>query len=87
LKDRSGDQRRGSEWELIKILLEGEGNSNKMNTTSKTRLRLNYQVGQDHVATGVLLILGTNNHLHLLENAAEQATQAPLNYIVDTFYL
>jgi hypothetical protein len=25
------------------------------------------QVGQDHVATGVLLVLGTNNHLDLLE--------------------
>jgi hypothetical protein len=28
----------GSEWELIKILLEGDGNSNKMNTASNTRL-------------------------------------------------
>jgi hypothetical protein len=36
-------------------------------------------VGQDHPATGVLLVLGTNNHLQLLENAAEQATRAPLN--------
>ena len=34
------------------------------------------QVGQDHAATEVLLVLGTNNHLHLLENAAEQATRA-----------
>jgi hypothetical protein len=34
-----------------------------MNTASNTRLRLNYtQVGQDHVATEVLLILGTNKH-------------------------
>jgi hypothetical protein len=31
-----------------------------MNTASNTRLRLNYQVGKDHVATGVLLILRTN---------------------------
>jgi hypothetical protein len=37
------------------------------------------QVGQDHAATGVLLVLGTNNHLHLLENAAEQGTWAPLH--------
>jgi hypothetical protein len=50
----------GSEWEPIKILLEGDKGSNKMNTASNTRLRLNYQVGQYHVATGVLLILGTN---------------------------
>jgi hypothetical protein len=28
----------GSEWEPIKILLEGDGNSNKMNTASNTRL-------------------------------------------------
>jgi hypothetical protein len=35
----------GSEWELIKILLEGDGNSNKMNTASNTRLRLTTQVG------------------------------------------
>jgi hypothetical protein len=32
----------GSEWELIKILLEGDGNSNKMNTASNTHLRLKY---------------------------------------------
>jgi hypothetical protein len=32
------------------------------------------QVGQDHTATGVLLVLGTNNHLHGLENATELAT-------------
>jgi hypothetical protein len=28
----------GSEWETIKVLLEGDGNSNKMNTASNTRL-------------------------------------------------
>jgi hypothetical protein len=37
-------------------------------------------VGQDHVATRVLLVLGTNNYLHRLENAAEQATRTPLDY-------
>jgi hypothetical protein len=26
------------------------------------------QIGQDHVATGVLLVLGTNTHRNLLEN-------------------
>jgi hypothetical protein len=50
----------GSEWETIKILLEGDGDSDKTNTTSNTRLRLTTQVGQAHVATGVLLDLGTN---------------------------
>jgi hypothetical protein len=50
----------GSEWEPIKILLEGDGNSYKMNTASNTRLRLTTQVGQAHVATGVPLDLGTN---------------------------
>jgi hypothetical protein len=53
-------QRGGSEWEPIKILLEGDGESNKMNTASNTRLRLTTQVGQAHVATGVPLDLGTN---------------------------
>jgi hypothetical protein len=50
----------GSEWEPIKILLKGDGNSNKMNTASNTHLRLTTQIGQAHVATGVPLDLGTN---------------------------
>jgi hypothetical protein len=54
------NQRGGSEWEPIKILLEGDGNSNKVNTASNTRLRLPTQIGQAHVATGVPLDLGTN---------------------------
>jgi hypothetical protein len=32
------NQRGGSEWEPIKILLEGDRDSNKMNTASNTRL-------------------------------------------------
>jgi hypothetical protein len=61
MKDRYGEpERGGSEWEPIKILLEGDGNSNKMNTASNTCLRLTTQVGQAHVATGVALDLGTN---------------------------
>jgi hypothetical protein len=50
----------GSEREPIKILLRGDGNSNKMNMASNTRLRLTTQVGQAHVATGAPLNLGTN---------------------------
>jgi hypothetical protein len=42
------------------------------------------QVGQDHAATRVLLVLGTNNHLHELENAAELATRATLTYTGQT---
>jgi tRNA uridine 5-carbamoylmethylation protein Kti12 len=38
LKDRYGEPERGSEWKPIKILLEGDGNTNKMNTASNTRL-------------------------------------------------
>jgi hypothetical protein len=38
LKDRYGEPEGGSEWEPIKILLEGDGGSNKMNTASNTRL-------------------------------------------------
>jgi hypothetical protein len=52
----------GSEWEPIKILLEGDGNSYKMNTASNTRLLLTTQVGQAHVATGVPVDLGINTH-------------------------
>jgi hypothetical protein len=54
------NQRGGSEWEPIKILLEGDEDSNKMNTASNTRLRLTTQVGQVHVAIGVPLDIGTN---------------------------
>jgi hypothetical protein len=50
----------GSEWELIKILHEGDGNSNKMNTASNTRLRPTTQVCQVHTTIEVLLDLGTN---------------------------
>jgi hypothetical protein len=60
LKDRYGEPERGSEWEPIKILLEGDGNSNTMNTASNTCLRLTTQIGQDHIATGVPLDIGTN---------------------------
>jgi hypothetical protein len=49
-----------SEWEPRKILLEGDGDSNKTNTASNTRLRLTTQVGHAHAATEVLLDLGTN---------------------------
>jgi hypothetical protein len=39
VKDRYGEpERGGSEWEPIKILLEGDGNSYKMNAASNTRL-------------------------------------------------
>jgi hypothetical protein len=34
------------------------------------------QVGLDHVAIGVLLVLGTNTHQNLLENTMEQVTRA-----------
>jgi hypothetical protein len=74
------NQRGGSEWEPIKILLDGDGVSNKMNTTSNTRLRLTTQVGQAHAATGVLLDLGTNSEPHRPENAAEHNTRASLTY-------
>jgi hypothetical protein len=42
LKDCYGKPERESEWEPIKIILEGDRGSNKMNTASNTRLRLNY---------------------------------------------
>jgi hypothetical protein len=77
LKDR-GEPERRSEWESIKILLEGDKGSKKMNTTSNTCLRLTTQVVQDHAATRVLLALGTNNQLHGPENAAEHQLEPHL---------
>jgi hypothetical protein len=70
----------GSEWEPIKILLKGDGGSNKMNAAFNTRLRLTTQVSQAHAATGVLLDLGTNYQPHRPENAAEHNTRASLTY-------
>jgi hypothetical protein len=70
--------RGGIEWKPIKILLEGDGYSNKTNTASNTRLRLTTQVGQVHTATGVLLNLGTNFQPHRPENAAEHQNSSPL---------
>jgi hypothetical protein len=61
----------GSEWAPIKILLEGDGNSNKINTASNTRLRLTTQVGQAHVAAEVPLDLGTSTQPSDPRNAAE----------------
>jgi hypothetical protein len=73
MKDRYGEpERGGGEWELIKILLEGDGNSNKMNMASTTRLRLTTKVGQAHVATGVPLDLGTKTPPSDPRNAAEK---------------
>jgi hypothetical protein len=60
VKDRYGEPERESECEPIKIILEGDADSNKTNTTSNTRLRHTTQVGQAHTATGVLLDLGIN---------------------------
>jgi hypothetical protein len=68
----------GSEWGPIKILLEGDGSSNKM--TSNTIIRLTTQIGQAHTATRVLLDLGTNSQPHRPENVAEHNTRALLTY-------
>jgi hypothetical protein len=38
LKDRNDEPERGSEWEPIKVLLEGDRDSNKMNAASNTHL-------------------------------------------------
>jgi hypothetical protein len=83
LKDRLGDQRGGSEWEPIKNLLEGDWNSNKMNSLSRTpkitRSTLLPSVCQNHVATGVLLVLGTNttSSLDSYTNTTEETTREP----------
>jgi pectin methylesterase-like acyl-CoA thioesterase len=68
----------GSEWELIKTLLEGDGNSNKTNTASNTRPRLTTQVGQVYTATEVLLDLGTNKQPSEPKLARLAACAAPV---------
>jgi hypothetical protein len=60
VKDRNWWPERGCEWEPIKNLLEGDGHSNKKNTATKHVSDSTTQVGQDHVANIVLLVLGTN---------------------------
>jgi hypothetical protein len=73
----------GSEWELIKILLEGDSNSNKMNSLSPTpkitHCALLPFVCQNHVATEVLLVLGTNstNILNSYTHTAAETTREP----------
>jgi hypothetical protein len=62
----------GREWEPVKILLEGDENSNKTNAASNTRLRLTTKVGQAHVTTGVPLDLGTSTQPSDPRNAAEK---------------
>jgi hypothetical protein len=51
-----------------------------MNRASNTRLRLTIQVAQAHVATRVLLDLGTNSQPNSPENTAEHITRASLIY-------
>jgi hypothetical protein len=63
LMDRNREPERGSEREPIKILLERDAFSNKTNTGNpQTSPTCTTQVCQDHIVTGVLLILRTNNH-------------------------
>jgi hypothetical protein len=49
-----------------KILLEGDGDSNKTNTTSNTHLRLTTQVGQAHAAKQPSEPKHTNTHSGIL---------------------
>ena len=67
MKDRIGDQRGGSEWELIK-------NSSSKNSAyiPKSLSKVSYTPCQDHVATDLLLTLGTKQQLKALEYAAEK---------------
>jgi hypothetical protein len=76
LKDQNGEPERGSELEQIKIPLKGDKGSYKMNMISNNRLQLTTKVGPEHVATGVLLALGTNNQLHGPENAAKHQLES-----------
>jgi hypothetical protein len=92
VKNRYGEpEKGGSEWEPIKILLEGDRYFNKMNRASNTRLRLTTQVCQAHVATGVPLDLeqgpkntprkppreGSENHHQEQPGTTQQSLEEP----------
>jgi hypothetical protein len=64
-------QKGGSEWELIKFFSEEIGAPTRWTRLPTHVSDSTTQVGPDHAATRVLLALGTNNHFHGLENAAE----------------
>jgi hypothetical protein len=70
-------ERGGSEWEPIKILLEGDWNSNKMNSLGRTpkitHSALLPSICQNHVTTGVLLVLGANTTSNLNTHAPTTA--------------
>jgi hypothetical protein len=72
-----------SEWETIKILLEEDHNSNKMNslgqTPKVTRSTLLPSVCQNQVATEVLLVLRTNttSSLDSYTNMAAEISREP----------
>jgi hypothetical protein len=76
-------ERGGSEWELIKILLEGDWSSNKMNSLGRTPKITHFAllpfVWQNHVATGVLLVLGTNttSKLNFYAPTTAETTREP----------
>jgi hypothetical protein len=71
---------RGGEWEPIKILLKGDWNSDKMNSLGRTpKITLSAllpSVCRNHVATRVLLVLGTNSTSNLNTHASTTAETA-----------
>jgi hypothetical protein len=82
LKDRYGEpERGGSEWEPIKIPLEGDGDSNKTNTTSNTRLRLTTQVGQAHAATDQKREMTTLASVHSATSDPRQGCRKPYQFV------
>jgi hypothetical protein len=69
LKDKLGDQRRGSEWELIKILLQRENSAYAPNSQPRIRTR----VCQGHVVIADLPTLGTNAKRSQSESKTQRA--------------
>jgi hypothetical protein len=69
MKDRLGDQRGGSEWEPIKILLDGAWNSNNMNpfgpTPEVTHSALLPFICQNHCWRCILVPLACSLHFGL----------------------
>jgi hypothetical protein len=69
VKDRLGDQRGGSEWELIKIFLQRENSAYAPNSQPRIPTR----VCQGHVVTTDLPTIGTNLKQSRSESTIQEA--------------
>jgi hypothetical protein len=82
VKDRLGDQRGGSEWEPIKILLQGENSA----YTPKSQPRIPTRVCQGRVVTTDLPTLGKNPKRSQSESETQRSKglSCPANTLADS---